>query len=221
MTLSCYELSAPLEIADDRISTIIIENHAFYRNFIEDLLLQSQNGCSRFVLADENNILNLSKEAEILTDIFCLPFDSRTMQNKVNQLALQECNLSARDAPGLLSKINEMAAEIVCSLDFEAGYTPLADLSGVIKLLGFFMEAEGLTFPERIIEYINFLSRYCKKKLFIILNLKCALTAEEYSEFAKLICYKRINVLLVESGQSENTAENETVRIIDKDLCEI
>ncbi len=59
------------------------------------------------------------------------------------------------------------------------------------------------------------------KRLFILLNLKSALTTEEQSEFFKLMSYKKINVLLIENKVSERCAENEKIRIIDSDLCAI
>ena len=55
----------------------------------------------------------------------------------------------------------------------------------------------------------------------MILNLKASLNGREFSELAKLLRYKKIRVLLIENRKSEFSAENETVRILDNDLCEI
>ena len=221
MTLSCYELQAPLEITENGVATLVIENPVFYRNFIEDLLLQSQSCSSRFTLAEGNTVLNLSKEAEIITDIFRLPFESRTVQSRVNQAATDELGILCESSAELLGRINAVGADIASSLSFEAGYTPLADFGGIIKLLGFYIETEGLSLPEKAAEYLSFLSLYCGKKLFVILNLKASLNGGEFSELAKLLRYKKIRVLLIENRKSEFFAENETVRIIDNDLCEI
>lgn len=221
MTFSCYELQDPLEITENRAATLVIENRIFYRNFIEDLLLQTQNCSSRFAVFSDDEPLNISKCVEFITDIFSLPFDSRAIQSKINQIAAEEYAVTGSGSADILNKINGIGADIVSSLNFEISYSPLSDLSGILKLLSFRIESENLSFPERIVEYISFLSFYCGKKLFIVLNLKSALNKKEFSEFLKLICYKRINLLLIENQKSEYTDKNESIRIIDSDLCEI
>ena len=112
MTLSCYELQAPLEITENGVATLVIENPVFYRSFIEDLLLQSQSCSSRFTLAEGNTVLNLSKEAEIITDIFRLPFESRTVQSRVNQAAADELGLLSESSAELLGRINAVGAAL-------------------------------------------------------------------------------------------------------------
>ena len=221
MTFSCYELQTPLEITENKHATLVIENPIFYRNFIMDLLLQSQNCSSRFTISNGNIVLDASKEVEIITDIFNVSFDSKAIQNKINQLIFEEFNISDYTLAELLNKINEVGASIVSSLNFEVNYMPISDFNGILKLLGFYIETENLSLPEKIMEYIGFLNLYCGKKLFIILNLKSALTQEEFFEFVKLLRYKKINILLIENQKGEIVEENENVRIIDNDLCEI
>ncbi len=221
MIFSSYDLQTPLEINSDRVTTLVIENHTFYRDFISDLLLQAQNCSSRFCISDDDTVFNVSKDVEIVTDVFRLCFDSKTMQNKVNQAVADEYNLSQRYSPNLLNQINEAGASIVSALSFDADYTPLSDLNGVLKLFCFRIDADSLTLPEKIIEYVGFLNLYCAKKLFVILNLKSVLTQKEFSEFVKLTRYKKINILLIENQKSQIRLENEMIRIIDEDLCEI
>lgn len=221
MTLSCYELQTPLEIGEGKTVTLVIENPVFYRNFVNDLLMQTKDLASRFMLFDGDKDLSLSKDAEIITDIFHISFDSRTLQNKVNQIVSEEYVASYADSTDILSRINEIGAELLSSLDFEANYTPLTDFNGIIKLLGFAVDIQGMSLPERIMEYTDFLNLHCGKRFFVILNLKSALTQSEFSEFAKMAEYKKISFLLIESHQTEICDERESIRIIDRDLCEI
>lgn len=221
MMLSCYELQTPLEIEAGKTVTLVIEDPVFYRNFVNDLLAQAKDLSSRFMLFDGDKDLSLSKDAEIITDIFHISFDSRALQNKVNQVVSEEFSASYADSTDILSRINEIGAELLSSLDFEANYTPLTDFNGIIKLLGFAVDTQGMSLPERIMEYTDFLNRYCGKRFFVLLNLRSALTRSEFLEFAKIAEYKKISFLLIENHQTENCDEGESIRIIDGDLCEI
>ena len=218
MTFSCYELQKPIELNENEISTLVIENNVFYRNFVSDILLQSQNCSSRFAVFEGNDPIDFAKKTAIITDIFGISFGSRAIQNKINQIAAEEYDLLSDG--DLLNKINEAGAAILASLNFEADYDPIPDFSGIIKLFGFHIDDESLSLPERIIEYISFLNQYCEKKLFILLNLKTVLNKSEFREFVKMVQYKKICVFLIENHMSEITDKSEKIRIIDKDLCE-
>lgn len=222
MTLSCYELQSPLEINEGKIITLILENPVFYRNFINDLILQSNNMSDRFTLSDNSSdALDFPKNTDIISDIFSLSFDSRQISNKVNQLINEELNISEIDTAKLISQINEIAAVLSSRLDFEAIYNPISDLNGVLKLFGFYIESENLPFVEKLTEYLSFLSKYLNKKLFILVNLKSALSEREFAEFVKTVNYKKIGVLLIENKKVSFTSDNEKIRIVDSDLCEI
>lgn len=221
MTFSCYEMQTPIEINEERISTLVIENSVFYRNFILDLKAQLGNCSSRFVLSEGNEILDVSKNVEFISDIFEINFDTRFFSSKLYQLALEECNISQKNQTEIIEKINELASYIVTGLPCEASYNPISDISCIIKQLGFYMDESGLSLPEKIIAYLSFLTNYSEKKVHIILNLKSALSSEEFMEFTKLVKYKKLFVLLIENRMFKDSCKYEYVRIIDKDLCEI
>ena len=220
MILACYEFQTPLEIKENRITVFTVENPLFYRQFIMDIIAQTQNCSSRFTLSDDKETYLFSKNVELITDIFNLTFDSRFFQNKINQIVLEESRNYSTEIQNLINNINNLGSEVLSSLNFEANYTPISDIGGILKLFGFYLDAETMTIPERLIEYLNFLNLFSDKKLFIILNLKSIITQKEYDEFIKLLQYKKINVLLIEAKISEITNKNEITKIIDNDLCE-
>lgn len=220
MNLSCYELRTPLEINEDKISTLVIENPTFYRNFISDMFFQTQNISSRFTLSQADEIMNFSKCVEIVSDIFNLPFNSRLFQSKINQIVTEEINISNIKTTDIINKINELGSVTVTQLGLDIAYTPISDISGIVKLLGFYFDSESLSFSEKIIEYLNFLNAFTEKRLFVIINLKSALSENEFNEFTKLVLYKKIRVLLIENN-NKYSCNNENIRIIDNDLCEI
>lgn len=221
MIFVCYEFQKPLEIKENRVTVLTLENPVFYRQFIMDIIAQTQNCSSRFTLSDDKEIYQFSKNVELITDIFNLSFDSRFFQSKINQIVLEESRNYGTETQNLINEINNLGAQVLSSLNFEANYTPISDIGGILKLFGFYFDGEAMSITERIIEYLNFLNLFSEKKLFIILNLKSIITQKEYDEFIKLLQYKKINVLLIESRLSEISNESEIIKIIDNDLCEI
>lgn len=219
MTFSCYELSKPIEIGENSPATLVIENSVFYRSLVEDLILQSQGCGARFAVSEGGETLNFTHDIEVITDVFRLMTDSRTVQNRINQAVADEYRLAQDKYDGLLCGINEVAANVAAALDFDASYTPLGDLGGVLKLFGFRMDVDELTLPERLAEYVGFLHACCGRRLFVILNLHTVLNGDELAEFIKLAEYKKIHILFVDGKVGSVGGEN--VRIIDNDLCEI
>ncbi len=220
MNLTCFELQSPLTVDEGTVATLILENPVFYRNFVADLLLSFRKESDRFILSDEREILDFSKNTEIITDVFNVSFDSRQIVTKVNQTVSEELRLSNIDSGKIIGDLNEMAAVVASRLEFDAVYNPLCDLDGVLKLFGFSVDTGGLSFLERITGYLDFMQKYCGKRLFILLNLKSTLSDEEYAEFSKLVLYKKLHVLCIENHKRETAFADETIRIIDKDLCE-
>lgn len=220
MKLSFYELAEPIEFVDGKINTLIIEEPLMFRSFIAKLIEQSFNIGADFVLSDGLNILYFQKSAEIITDIFRLAFDSRAVTAKVNQAINAEIGNFGTQSADILMKINSLASEMSASLDFDASFNELNDLSGVLKLLNFSVDYENMTLPERLLQYIDFYCKYFKRKLFVIVNLKACFSANELKEFEKTVKYKKINVLLIENCFHEKISDDEIIRIIDKDLCE-
>ena len=121
----------------------------------------------------------------------------------------------------LLTELNMFAAELSSTAPVDVAFTELSSTDALLKLFNFAVDVENYDFVEKITEYISLSDRLFGKRLFILLNLKSALTTEEQSEFFKLMSYKKINVLLIENKVSARCAKNEKIRIIDSDLCEI
>lgn len=220
MTLSYFDFSSPLEFEENTVNTLIIENPIFYRTFISNILEQMDNNASEFMLSEGNSILDFSKNISVITDMFRIDFDTRTINNKVLQEA-NEVSKTSFDTGKLISELNILASKIATGMALDVTFSEISDLSGVLKLFNFVIDSGSLTLGEKIMEYITLSSTFFGKRLFIILNLKSVLSPDEQEDFFKMLCYKKINVLLIESKQYEFNSAHEKIRIIDKDLCEL
>ncbi len=221
MRLAHYELDEPLEFKEGKINTLTVENPVFYRKVVSELVEQSAGNQGGFFLSENDKLIEFSSSAEVITDVFNIVFDSRAILTKVSRAVTGEFAFRADETQKIITDINNLANNIVPMLDFPVKFNMVEDFEPVLKLLGFSVDTDNMDFCERLAEYICFLSKYMNKKLFIILNLKSCLSADEQREFFKLMQYKKINILLIENCDREKASENEIIRIIDKDLCEI
>ena len=221
MRLAHYELSEPIEFAENEINTIVIENPVFFRRIACELIDQVNGKKGDFILSEDNGIIDIAKTVDVISDLFRLSFDSRAILSQVSQAVTIESQSLTEQTESIRAGIVALAQTITSKLDFNASFNDLFDIGGVLKLLNFSVAAEEMTFCEKLIDYISFLNKYMKKRLFIIYHLKSCLDAKELDEFYKIMQYKKINILLLESSCKEPIGENEKMRIIDKDLCEI
>jgi len=221
MILGHFELTEPIELREGEISTVVIENPMLYRRFVCAMLDQSVGESDEFRLSDENGELEFGKNVCVITDVFNISFNTRAVSVKLLHELGENTHQLSCDTEKLITELNMFAAELSSTAPVDVAFTELSSTDALLKLFNFAVDVENYDFVEKITEYISLSERLFGKRLFILLNLKSALTTEEQSEFFKLMSYKKINVLLIENKVSERCAENEKIRIIDSDLCAI
>lgn len=221
MTLSNFEFSNSLEFKEGRINTLVMENPVFYRNTVLKMKEQINGGNEEFFLYKNGQKEDFVKNTELITDIFGLKFDTKPLNTKIIQALKDETDLADDETFEIITKLNMFASELANKLAFDVSFKELTDLKEVIKLFEFFLDVETLNFCEKITEYMDVISSFSNKKLFVFLNLKSALTEEETEYFIKNAVYKKYSVLLLENKAQERIWENEKLTVIDRDLCEI
>ena len=221
MKLSHFNWASPIEYQEGKINTLVIENPKLFRDTVIAFIEQCYGLSHGYILSDKNDLLDFGKSVELITDIVKLSFDSRSFTTKINQIINDESKIFEERSRKLLAAINELGNDILLRLDFEGTFTELNDLSGVLKLLNFSVDAENMTPYERILEYMNLQTLFFHKKLFVLVNFKSYFTLEEQRDFLRYLQYKKLNVLLLESSCRERINPDEVLRIIDNDLCEI
>ena len=221
MKLAHFNWSSPIDFHEGKINTLVIENPKLFRDTVIAFIEQGHGVSQGYILSDKNDVLDFGKSVELITDIVRLSFDSRSFTAKINQIVNDESKMFEDKSKEILSAINKLANDILFRLDFDGTFTELNDLSGVLKLLNFSVDAENMTPYERILEYMNLQTLFFHKKLFVLVNFKSYFTLEEQRAFLKHLQYKKLDVLLLESTCQERISSDEQLRIIDNDLCEI
>ena len=82
------------------------------------------------------------------------------------------------------------------------------------------IDNEDTDLQSRILNYIKLTHRLLNIELFVFVNLKTFISIEILAELYQTLCYKKINLLLIER-QDYGLIENEHRIIIDQSACVI
>lgn len=221
MKLTYPEYDLELELQENKISVLVVENHAVLTELVQELYRQSNGSEGKFVLSEENKMLQFDKCVNLMTDMFSLNCNERKIISKLYQemeeLAfenlLQEGMEVSREISSYMEKMCEQVPYQLC---YGAQIMP----SMLMKMLDLKFETETETLLERVIEYLGIVNKIFKYKINIFVHLKLFLTAEELQNLYEYAFYNKIPLLLVEGVAGEQLYQEETI-VIDVDKCTI
>ncbi len=228
MLLTHPIFSKPIEFVENNIQILIIENPAFLSKFLCELLAQHKNKEGNFVLSKNFNPLPISKNIEIITDIFSININSRPIMTKL----LDELKTKAHDEDFYIKTqefkflVSQYIENLLHESDYKLSFSEDLEIQNILKACE--VEVENTPYSEEnfslldfIVEYCDICTRLLKISCIVFVNLKSFLSKEEILLFYEEVMYKKYSILLIENHQAEDTIKIEKVRIIDKDLCEI
>lgn len=90
-----------------------------------------------------------------------------------------------------------------------------------MKLLGLKISNNKEKIIDTIFSLIDVVEYLSIAKLLIFVNIKLYLGNDEIQEVYKYAMYKKVNILLIETGEEKEPLENEKILYIDSDYDEI
>ena len=199
---------------------LVVENIELLRTVILQLKFQINNRIGDFVLSDNDEILDISKNILLITDVFEISSLSKQLKNKLQQYV--ETSYDNDDLyQDVYQKLIEFGNDLINSAPYPLCFSQSLTRIDIIKMLDIQLEHNYSSLLEEVIDYIDIFSQIIKIKLFVFVSLRSFLTDEEFNDFMKIINYKGIRVLLIERYLSLDNGINNNVHIIDKDLCVI
>lgn len=201
---------------------LIVENSKEYLNVVEELYKECFSGYeSDFVLSENSEILDLSKNCLMLHNYFDLDINNKKIINEINAKVADF--FKEKDFIEDFYKLNQLFIsindKIIDDFDFKLEYDGELTYDRFIKLAGFKISQES-EFAERIMSYIKIYTSLKKTRLIVFVGLSDFLSCDELKQFLKELNYLDLKCLLVESHQKYNFDFVKRV-IIDDDLCEI
>ena len=210
----------PIVVNSENPETLVIEKGDYLRSIVSELNEQCKTGTGQFVVSDNNQIVDLSRSINLITDIFQLDLEGKLFKTKI-QSYLAEVSYDSEEGAQLVSKIKQYAYKLseqsLYPITFESEFQ-LADL---IKFLNFRFYPDCDSMIESVAEYMTGVMNILKKRLCITVNLKDFMSPNEYLEFIKLLQYKNVELLMIERHVHEEMDDIHHLRIIDEDLCVI
>ena len=208
----------PISITEEYPETLVIEDNAYYRRIMIDLIEQSKSGQGDFVLSEENEILNFTSAVLVVTDLLQSDFSDRTLKTKLQQTIAYDF----RADPAVASIREELYQFCfrICT-DYSLPVSFRTDLTAIdlIKMMDFSLDLSTSSWVDKILLFLEAERALLKKNLFLFSGLKDLMSQEEYTSLEKELKYRKYNVLMLEHREHVNIDDKDHLQIIDKDLC--
>lgn len=224
MKLVYPEWTHQIVFKEGEVSLLIIENPKLMYEYVNDFVNQCNKGIEgRFVLSDNDKILNLEKNMSIILNPFELDINNRKILTKLyselKKLSVDE-DLYI-ESNQLLSEIEKYMEKLIDESDYNMEYDIDVDFTALFKMFNLRLKQESTTLLESIIDYLSVMQQILCKNIFVCINLKCYLSEVEMKQLYEMADYKKISLLLIEGRQPEQILTEEKMFIIDKMGCEI
>lgn len=218
------DISNPVIINENKINVLVLENKKFFIDKINELINQINGDYGDYFLFDLNDEeLSISKNCEILTDLFSLDFDSKKIKSVIfNELKnISNSEVFYIKIRELEKNIRDLILEIMYESDFELELDEDFDVTKLLKIYDIFISKSYDTLIEKFITYINILTDVLKIKVIFCVNLLNLFDEIDRIEIYKYLLLKKKKVVFIENDYESNNLEYEEKYIIDQDMCEI
>lgn len=224
MKLVHPSLEKHVEFTEGKINVLVLESQVYFRKFIEEFNNQIIYDEGNFVFSENHKELKLSKNVELILDLFNFNFTNRKITNKI----IEEAKIIALDEDEfqstlqIISELEKYMFSLVDAFDYPISSKEKIEICDVLKIFDLKIEEQDSTWLERVCAYLEVCQRFLGVKIFVLVNLKRYLNTKELIALYKQISYKNIKVLLIEQSIKDNEIiENENIIIVDNDFCEI
>mgnify|MGYP004679400459 CR=1 FL=1 len=223
MKLVHKNIEKHLEFKENKVNVLVVENNGMLFKLINELQSQIEGENGTFVLSENGELLNISKEIELITDVFSLNLNERTSVNRLlNSLTgyTQSAEMINKSRE-LQMVLNEYLSELTQNEELPVSFADEINMQSLLKALGVEFENEYNSICEKLLVYMRIMNRYFQKEVFVLVNLKTFVNEDELKDFYQNAFYEKLNLLLFESTERKSMGNAEEVTVIDKDMCEV
>lgn len=200
----------------------VIESPEYFSEYVMELAGQVEGKEGRFVLSDNEKEVDISKNVELIFNIFALDINERKLISKL-YMELEKLTADERfyvKTQEMKQYLQEYLLQLEQETDYILDLADEIDFASLFKAFGIKYEVLEENFLERLVRYMRIVERLLKKKLFVFVNLRSYLSNQQIDELIKEATYQEIQLLLIETC-ARDCIEGVTRYIIDKDGCEI
>lgn len=210
-----------IALSEDRISVLTVENAIAFRRMTGDLWTQMEGAEGEWILSDKEKILPLSKSLEGIFNLFSMDCNEKKVLSKIyselSDMAVQECSVETAELNGHIVRYLE---QLFQKTPYHLGMRAEMDVAALLKAFDAKIESCAESLLEKLMDYVRAMRWICHINVFVFVNLKQYMTAEELLQFYEYASYEKVMLLLLE-GDYREANSHEKNWILDKDLCMI
>lgn len=208
------------EFKENKQGLLIVENPCLLREFIQNFRLGDEG---RFVLSDNNELLQIDKNLAYIIDFFNINLNERKILTKLNEIIKNEILNSELflECNELCCKLETLSEQICLNIDYTINYTNDINTGTLIKFLNFKFKDDEVNILERLIDYLKINAELLKIKLFVFVNAMSYFNEYEIDKILEFVNYQKMNILFIENKLPEKIDGFGQIYIIDKDYCQI
>lgn len=211
-------------IIDDTVDYTewIIEAAESFATFVYELKNQCDGIDGRYVLSDADKELGISKNMDIVFDIFSIDINSKKIVNKLYE-EMQQVVYSEKlyvKTQEIAQSIQKYILELEQETDYILTFTEDVDWMAIFKALRVQHEIIEEDYFEKLIRYIKVATVVMKYKIFVFVNLRSYLSDLQMQKLIQEAIHQEVKLIFVENYVKDCMGEGLRY-IIDRDQCEI
>lgn len=202
------------------INELICESPNIYNELIVALYNACNNNYSSFVLSNNSEIMDFTRNCEIIFNPFQIDINNK---KNIDKLYLELSNTINEhdlyiDKNTLISSIIKYINKLSLLSDYNINFIEDIDFKNILKIANVKLESNESNLVESLYDYMNITNKLQGERIYIFINLKTFITLEQVAKLYKSVIYNKFKIVLFENFDRK-TIENEKKIIIDNDGC--
>ncbi len=220
MKLVYPEINSVITIEQGRINSLIVENQGLLYRLVDDIHNQLQKRDGKAVLSQNDEVLDIYKNIELLTDVYNIDLNSKSIISKITDELTKKAVDEVHYEPTmkLISSLQTYFEDLVWDMDCEISCNEI-NAKQLIKTFNFEVVQDTVNLSEQILKYVELVRQFLGEKLFIFVNFRGFVENEQYQYFVDTLNEHGFQVLFVDNKEYPMLLDENRL-VIDIDLCE-
>ncbi len=210
----------PLQIKTEEVNSLIVENQELLYEIVTDLKQQLEKRDGKAVLSLNDKPVEIAKRVDLVTDIYGLDVNSKTIITKVfDALSEKAVDVSHYESTQkIISELENYIDDLIWDMDCNLIVSEIFPKQ-ILKAVNLKIEDTEERLPERLLQYIGLIRQYIGDKLFVFVNFRGFMSVEQFELLSTTLINHEYRVLFIDNKDYPR-CKNENRLTIDIDLCE-